>query len=113
MKSANIIHSEHVALYECANLIEAHLLKGMLLQCDIDVVLHGEDLAGGMGELPAAGLLVLWVNKQHMAQAKSLIEEYEQQNSNEVFNEDDNQSDTIAVSLSDDLASISGGRFLA
>lgn len=113
MKSANIIHSEHIALYECANLIEAHLLKGMLQQCDVDVVLHGEDLAGGMGELPAAGLLVLWVNKQNLAQAKSLISEYEQQNSAEAFKEEGSRGDNIAVSRSDDLAVISGGRFLA
>jgi hypothetical protein len=67
-------------LYECENLIEAHLLKGMLEQCDIDVVLQGESLTGGVGELPANGLLVLWVQADKVELARTLIAEYEQQN---------------------------------
>lgn len=69
--------NQRIALYECDSLIEAHLLKGMLEQCDIDVVLHGESLLGAVGELPAGGLLLLWVDKASVEQARALITEYE------------------------------------
>lgn len=68
-----------VALYQCDNLIEAHLLKGMLEQCGIGVELDGESLVGGMGELPAAGLLVLRVAPEETQRARALIEDYERQ----------------------------------
>ena len=68
-----------VALYQCDNLIEAHLLKGMLEQCGIGVELDGESLVGGMGELPAAGLLVLRVAPEATHRARALIEDYERQ----------------------------------
>lgn len=69
--------NHRIALYECDGLIEAHLLKGMLEQCDIDVTLQGESLLGAAGELPASGLLQLWVDKTSVEQARALIAEYE------------------------------------
>ncbi len=75
--------SLRIPLYECQSLIEAHLLKGMLEQCEVDVQLQGESLVGGVGELPAAGLLVLWVSEQHLLLARTLITEYEQRESEE------------------------------
>ena len=65
-----------VALFQCDNLIEAHLLKGMLAQCDIDVILQGEDLVGAMGELPAVDLLVLQVAADQVELAKALLRDY-------------------------------------
>ena len=48
-------------VYEPENLIDAHLVKGVLEQSGIPVYLRGEHLAGGIGELPVFGLFALCV----------------------------------------------------
>ncbi|MCQ9374083.1 DUF2007 domain-containing protein [Methyloversatilis sp. XJ19-13] len=64
-------------LYEAASLVEAHLLKDLLAQEGVPAVIHGEFLQGGMGELPAAGLIRLMVDDHHYGAGRAVIERWE------------------------------------
>lgn len=63
-------------IYEPASLLEAQMLLGMLENEGIDAHLAGRDLIGGMGDLPAMGLLGLLVADEHADEARQLIGEY-------------------------------------
>ena len=63
-------------IYEPANLMEAEMLLSMLASEGITVHLAGRDLVGGMGELPAIGLLSLMVENDRAQYARQLIGEY-------------------------------------
>ncbi|MGP4957628.1 putative signal transducing protein [Pseudomonas helleri] len=63
-------------IYEPENLMEAELLLRMLASEDIFACLQGRDLVGGMGELPALGLLGLAVANEQALQARELIDTY-------------------------------------
>lgn len=65
-------------IHEPVDLIEAQMLISMLNSEGISVHLQGVDLIGGMGELPALGLLGLMVDDQHAIRARELIVEYQQ-----------------------------------
>lgn len=65
-------------IHEPIDLIEAQMLISMLRSEGIEVYLQGEDLVGGMGELPALGLLGLMVGDQYAQQAHELITSYQQ-----------------------------------
>ena len=61
-------------VYEPANLIDAHLVKGVLEQAGVPVYLRGEHLAGGMGELPVIGLFALCVPEAYEPEAREALE---------------------------------------
>ncbi|MCU1727564.1 DUF2007 domain-containing protein [Pseudomonas sp. 7P_10.2_Bac1] len=63
-------------IYEPENLMEAELLVVMLASEGIVASLQGSDLVGGMGELPALGLLGLAVANDQALQARELIDAY-------------------------------------
>ncbi len=65
-------------IHEPADLMEAQMLISMLRSEGIDVYLQGADLIGGMGELPALGLLALIVEDEHAQLARELISGYQQ-----------------------------------
>lgn len=65
-------------IHEPADLMEAQMLISMLRSEGVDVYLQGADLVGGMGELPALGLLSLMVEDEHAQQARELISGYQQ-----------------------------------
>jgi hypothetical protein len=64
-------------LYEASSIVEAHLLKDLLVQEGVPVVIHGEFLQGGIGELPATGLIRLTVDDPHFPAGRALIERWE------------------------------------
>lgn len=64
-------------VYEPENLIEAHLLKGLLAQAGITAHIRGEHLTGAMGELPALGLLALMVADEDADAARALIADWQ------------------------------------
>ncbi|OAN16944.1 hypothetical protein A3K86_08380 [Photobacterium jeanii] len=67
-------------VYQAANSIEAHCLKGLLESEYIAVQLTGEGLAAATGELPTSVLEVsLWVEEQDWSRASALLHDYEQQ----------------------------------
>ncbi|WP_407312493.1 putative signal transducing protein [Pseudomonas sp. nanlin1] len=63
-------------VYEPGSLMEAELLLAMLDSEGIAAHLSGRDLVGGMGELPAMGLLGVCVDNEHAEAARQLIAEY-------------------------------------
>src|SRR5690348_14011113 len=68
-------------VYEAANLIDAHLVRHALEAAEIPVFLRGEQLLGGMGELPLFGVIavcvpeVVWPQAREIVQSLSLGEE--------------------------------------
>ncbi len=65
-------------LYEAENHIDAQLAMDTLLSEDIEVVMKGHFLSGASGELPASGLVTLWlVEPSNEARARVIIDEYE------------------------------------
>lgn len=65
-------------IHEPVDLMEAQMLISMLHSEGIAVYLQGADLIGGMGELPALGLLGLMVDDEYAQQARKLIAGYQQ-----------------------------------
>ena len=63
-------------IYEPQSLMEAELLSGMLASEGVPACLQGRDLVGGMGELPALGLLGLAVADDQALYARELIDAY-------------------------------------
>lgn len=64
-------------VYEAQNSIEAHMLANLLEQNGIHAQVQGEYLQGGIGELPASGLVKLVVEEQYYDQAVTLIRDWE------------------------------------
>jgi|AutmiccBRH37_all_1029493.scaffolds.fasta_scaffold13176_2 hypothetical protein len=62
-------------VYEAENLVDAHLVRGVLEQAGIPVWVRGEYLTGAMGELPVMGLVAVCVPESAFAQARPLVEE--------------------------------------
>lgn len=65
-------------IHEPTDLMEAQMLISMLRSEGIEVYLQGADLVGGMGELPALGLLALMVEDEDALRARELILSYQQ-----------------------------------
>lgn len=63
-------------IYEPESLLEAQMLLAMLESEGVLAYLAGRDLVGGMGELPALGLLSLNVDNDQADYARQLIAEY-------------------------------------
>lgn len=61
------------AVYEAANLIDAYLVRHALEAAGIPVFVRGEALVGGIGELPACGLLAVCVPGDRREQAQDVI----------------------------------------
>ncbi len=64
-------------VYEPDNIIDAHLVKGVLEQAGLPVYLRGEFLTGGIGELPVSGMLALCVPEACEAEAHGVLAELE------------------------------------
>ena len=61
-------------VYEAANLIDAHLVRHALEAAEIPVFLRGEQLLGGMGELPLFGVIAVCVPDMAWPQARGIVE---------------------------------------
>jgi hypothetical protein len=66
-------------VYEAENLIDAHLVRGLLQGEGIEVFIRGEHLIGAMGELPVAGLIAVCVPEQQLPRARALLDEWAEQ----------------------------------
>ena len=64
------------AVYQPADLLEANMLVAMLQGEGISAHIHGANLVGAMGELPALGLLSIWVEDGQVERAARLIRDY-------------------------------------
>jgi hypothetical protein len=64
-------------LYQASNLVEAHMIVDLLRQEGLSGRVDGEYLQGGIGELPAAGLIRVVVEEQDYTAAKAIVERWD------------------------------------
>lgn len=64
-------------IYQASDLIDAHVVKGLLEQHGITTHVLGADLASGAGELPAFGVVRLAVEELDQLAAEKLIQAYQ------------------------------------
>lgn len=60
-------------VYEAENIIDAHLVKGLLEESGIPAWVRGEYLAGAVGELPMMGLVAVCVSETDVPQAEGVM----------------------------------------
>ncbi len=66
-----------MTVYHAANSIEAHLIKGLLLQQEIAAYVLGEYLQSGVGEIPAVGLVRVSVSDSDYTKAKEVVDAWD------------------------------------
>ena len=66
-----------IVVYEANGPVEAHLMKNMLAQANIESFIHGEALTGGIGDLQAIGLVRVMVDEESYDIAKEIINDWE------------------------------------
>lgn len=66
-------------IYQAHNIVDAHLVKGLLEQAGITAFVSGYYLHGGVGELPASGMNSLWVHDEHVSLAEQIIADFQQE----------------------------------
>lgn len=69
-----------IVVYEAANSIDAHLLRGLLEQRGIPAHVTGEYLLGAVGDLPAHGLISVLVPAERSLEARRVIREFDARN---------------------------------
>lgn len=63
-------------VYRAENIIDANLVKGLLEQEGIRAFVNGSYLQGGVGELPAAGLVTVSVTDSDVGGAATIVEQF-------------------------------------
>ncbi len=66
-------------VYEAANMLEAHMVAGMLDQQGIAAWVLGDMLQGAIGEVPAGSLARVTTRAEDADRARDIIREWEQQ----------------------------------
>ncbi|MCW9025443.1 MAG: DUF2007 domain-containing protein [Gammaproteobacteria bacterium] len=66
-----------ICVFEANNSLEANIIKSRLENEGINVFIAGEYLQGGIGELPAMGLMRIMVDEIYEPRARSLIEQWQ------------------------------------
>lgn len=61
-------------VYEAGQLFDAYLVRHALEDAGIPVFVRGESLVGGIGELPASGLLAVCVPEAAWPEAREIVE---------------------------------------
>jgi len=64
-------------IYRAGDIIEAHIVSGLLQANGIEAHVNGHYLQGGIGELAPAGVANIHVQDKDIALAGEIIEEYE------------------------------------
>jgi hypothetical protein len=64
-------------IYQAENAIDANLLKGLLEQDGIMAFVNGQYLQGGIGELPASGLITVSVGDDEEEAALKIVAEFQ------------------------------------
>lgn len=67
-------------VFEPSNSLEGYMLQDLLKQRGIDSRLDGAHLQGGVGELPASGLVRLVVSEEDFRAARAVIDDWESTN---------------------------------
>ena len=64
-------------VFEASNMLEAHVVNGVLQAEGIHSFVQGEYLQGGLGDLPVSGLVRVAVNDVDYEQARAIILQWE------------------------------------
>jgi hypothetical protein len=64
-------------VFKAGNIIEAHIVAGMLNACEIQTYVGGYFLQGAVGDLSPAGFANVFVSPQDFDLAAALIADYE------------------------------------
>ena len=64
-------------VYNASNSIEAYLIKNLLEQQEIVAYVFGDYLQGGVGEIPAIGLVTVNVSDSDYTRAKEIVDEWD------------------------------------
>lgn len=64
-------------VFRASNILEAHIVAGMLKSHDIDCHVGGHYLQGAVGDLPASDFAHVFVNDTDRNRAETLIADYE------------------------------------
>ncbi|MBD3610202.1 MAG: DUF2007 domain-containing protein [Gammaproteobacteria bacterium] len=64
-------------IYEARDTIEASLIKGLLEQEGIESWIDGQYLQGGIGELPAFGIVGISVEVDDVSTALKIVSDYD------------------------------------
>ncbi len=67
-------------VYEASDVLEAHVIQGLLEQHRISSFIEGEHLIGAVGELPASRLVRVLVNDDDWSEGSSLMQDYDSAN---------------------------------
>lgn len=67
-------------VYRAGDILEAHIIAGLLKTYNIEAHVSGQYLQGGIGELAPAGFSNIHVEDADIEQAMTVIAEYEQNN---------------------------------
>ena len=76
-------------IYNASNSIEAYLIKNLLEQQEIPAYVFGDYLQGGVGEIPAIGLVAVNVSDSDYAKAKEIVDAWNAAPVIENFDEND------------------------
>ena len=68
-----------VKIYNARDIIEAHIIRGMLEAHGIEAHVNGFYLQGGIGDLAAHDYASVSVNNNDVDQARKLVKEYDNQ----------------------------------
>ncbi|QIB65329.1 putative signal transducing protein [Kineobactrum salinum] len=74
-------------IYRASDILEAHIVAGMLKADGIDAYVGGHYLQGAVGELSPMGYANVFVDDEDTDAALSIIKEYEQNSSEPVQDE--------------------------
>ena len=66
-----------MVVYHASNSIEAYLIKNLLEQQEIAAYVFGDYLQGGVGEIPAIGLVTVNVSDSDYTKAKEIVDEWD------------------------------------
>ena len=66
-----------IVIYNAANSIEAYLIKNLLEQQEISAYVFGDYLQGGVGEIPAIGLVTVNVSDSDYTKAKEIVDAWD------------------------------------
>ena len=66
-----------MVVYHASNSIEAYLIKNLLEQQEIPAYVFGDYLQGGVGEIPAIGLVTVNVSDSDYTRAKEIVDEWD------------------------------------
>jgi hypothetical protein len=64
-------------VFRASNILEAHIVAGLLNSHDIETHVGGFYLQGAVGDLPATDFAHVFVNDDDVGKAEKIIEDYE------------------------------------